>query len=53
MPSIKRHEQEELSLLRTEVAPAFVFNNKHKNVASSNRFGRECEFCQFVTTSGM
>ena len=44
---IKRHEQEALSLFRTEVAPAFVAI-KHSSTRDVNRFSRVCEFCKYV-----
>jgi len=44
---IKRHEQEALSLFRTEVAPVFV-NMKHSSSREVNRFSRVCEFCKYV-----
>ena len=47
--SIKRYEQEALSLFRTEVAPAFMFSKRCKNASkSNNRFDRVCDFCKYV-----
>ena len=47
--SIKRYEQEALSLFHTEVAPAFVFTkNDNNRRESSNRFSRVCVFCKLV-----
>jgi hypothetical protein len=45
---IKRHEQEALSLFRTEVAPAFVAIKHFSARSDVNRFSRVCEFCKFV-----
>ena len=46
--SIKKYEQEAISLFRTEVAPAFVFNSHHRFGNETNRFRRVCEFCNHM-----
>ena len=45
---IKRYEQEALSLFRTGVAPAFLFNARGRESNHSNRFHRVCEYCSFM-----
>jgi len=44
--SIKRYEQEAISLFRTGVAPAFIGSNAPSMSAETNRFFRTCPFCE-------